>query len=255
MMASEAYLLHQQASRPHLSEGFLVSDSYRAFKIFGKDELSFSRPTLFPLAGKQPLPCSVSFFAHRGEPPSRYRELREPVAPSYAPVASASGPSFSLADLESPGYYNINQVALSRRALASTPSSRSEVELYASLPRRSPAATSTHTSGWPNDVDAVQHHLASVHERKIKHENDSVQFPYHGSPRASASALPFGSGALLQQASPYFPHPSIRYHPQDPLKDFVQFVCADGSQGTQHTPRQAPQLPAGLSASEHGTTF
>ncbi|XP_063062190.1 nuclear factor 1 X-type isoform X2 [Engraulis encrasicolus] len=177
----------------------------------------------------------------------------ELVRVSQTPVASASGPSFSLADLESPGYYNINQVALSRRALASTPS-RSEVELYASLPRRSPAATSTH-SGWPNDVEAVQHHLASVHERKIKHENDSVQFPYHGSPRASASALPFGSGSLLQQG--YFPHPSIRYHPhtQDPLKDFVQFVCADGSQGSQHTGRQGPQLPAGLSASEHGSNF
>ncbi|XP_062411002.1 nuclear factor 1 X-type isoform X2 [Sardina pilchardus] len=224
----------------------------------------------------------------------------EIVRVSQTPVASASGPNFSLADLESPGYYNINQVALSRRALSSTPSSRSEVELYASLPRRSPAATSTHTGGWPNDVDAVQHHLASVHERKIKHENDSVQFPYHdmdtptslkkagkfdfsalpfsaqgrpsrtsfthhplpmlagvrpGSPRASASALPFASPSLLQQPNPYFPHPSIRYHPQDPLKEFVQFVCADGSQASQHTPRQGPQLPAGLSASEHGTTF
>ncbi|XP_076129546.1 nuclear factor 1 X-type-like isoform X2 [Alosa pseudoharengus] len=157
----------------------------------------------------------------------------EIVRVSQTPVASASGPNFSLADLESPGYYNINQVALSRRALSSTPSSRSEVELYASLPRRSPAATSTHTGGWPNDVDAVQHHLASVHERKIKHENDSVQFPYHGSPRASASALPFGSPSLLQQPNPYFPHPSIRYHPQDPLKEFVQFVCADGSQASQ----------------------
>ncbi|KAK0150747.1 Nuclear factor 1 A-type [Merluccius polli] len=66
---------------------------------------------------------------------------------------------------------------------------------------------------------------SSLHQRPI------ITTP-RASPHSASSGLHFASSPILQQPGSYFPHPAIRYHPQDGLKDFVQLVCPEAGQQT-----------------------
>ncbi|RMB93805.1 hypothetical protein DUI87_29797 [Hirundo rustica rustica] len=146
--------------------------------------------------------------------------VTELVRVSQTPVATASGPNFSLADLESPG------------ATTTSAPSPSAAGPWGPPP---PGPAALKKSGKLDFCSALSGHGAAPRMAFGHHPLPVLAGVRPGSPRATASALHFPSGSLLPQSSPYFAHPTIRYHHgQDSLKDFVQFVCADGAaQGPQ----------------------
>ncbi|XP_057697411.1 nuclear factor 1 A-type isoform X1 [Corythoichthys intestinalis] len=187
--------------------------------------------------------------------------VSELVRVSQTPIAAGTGPNFSLADLDSSSYYGMSPGAM-RRPLPSTSSSSSakrikcmeddgdspgEDSYYPPTAGRSPGGVSQ-AGGWHDEPGY-----------KLRGSLASSFISRQASPHAPPSSLHFSSSPILQQPASYFSHAAIRYHPQDPLKDFVQLVCPDSaqtagqvgflnpngsSQGKVHNPfLAAPMLP------------
>ncbi|XP_049586713.1 nuclear factor 1 A-type isoform X3 [Syngnathus scovelli] len=142
--------------------------------------------------------------------------VSELVRVSQTPIAAGTGPNFSLADLDSSSYYSVSPGAM-RRPLPSTSSSSSSAKRIKCMEEEadSPGDDSYYPAQGRSPGSASQ--AGSWHEDQA-------------SPHAPPSALHFSSSPILQQPASYFSHAAIRYHPQDPLKDFVQLVCPDSAQ-------------------------
>ncbi|KAM9796314.1 nuclear factor 1 A-type isoform X3 [Syngnathus typhle] len=142
--------------------------------------------------------------------------VSELVRVSQTPIAAGTGPNFSLADLDSSSYYSVSPGTM-RRPIPSTSSSSSSAKRIKCMEEEadSPGEDSYYPAQGRSPGSASQ--AGSWHEEQA-------------SPHAPPSALHFSSSPILQQPASYFSHAAIRYHPQDPLKDFVQLVCPDSAQ-------------------------
>ncbi|XP_061680742.1 nuclear factor 1 A-type isoform X2 [Syngnathoides biaculeatus] len=169
--------------------------------------------------------------------------VSELVRVSQTPIAAGTGPNFSLADLDGSSYYSVSPGAV-RRPLPGTSSSSSS----SSAKRIKCMEEDADSPGDDPYYPAQGRSPGSVSQAGGWHEEPA-------GPHAPPSGLHFSSSPILQQpAASYFSHAAIRYHPQDPLKDFVQLVCPDAAQtagqangsaqGKVHNPfLPAPMLP------------
>ncbi|XP_077390037.1 nuclear factor 1 A-type isoform X4 [Festucalex cinctus] len=201
----------------------------------------------------------LAYFVHadggQSESPNQAGESDIKEQSENAPMAAGAGPNFSLADLDSSSYYSMSPGAM-RRPLPSTSSSSSAKRIkcmeedgdspaddsYFPAQGRSPGGGGQ-AGGWHEEPGY-----------KLRGSLASSFISRQASPHAPPAGLHFSSPPILQQPASYFSHAAIRYHPQDPLKDFVQLVCPDSaqtagqpngsSQGKVHNPFLAtPMLP------------
>ncbi|KAI1883011.1 hypothetical protein AGOR_G00240850 [Albula goreensis] len=141
--------------------------------------------------------------------------VTELVRVSQMPIESRTGPSFSLADLDSSSYHSVSPGAARRR---------------------SPGSSSSSVMKRRYEEEEGSQEEESLYQRRSRSPCNSTwqDGGEPGSPQAMPPTLHIQSSPVIQQAAAFLPPPRLRYPPQDSLREFVQLVCPDGGpQGAQ----------------------